>query len=57
MKNNKDIFFETKEESNARRMNEALERSPHERFMFFLRLCQKMQFFQVKRPHPNESNI
>jgi hypothetical protein len=47
------LHFETKEESNERRRQEALSRTPHERFMFFLELCQEMQFFYAGKPHPN----
>jgi 1,2-phenylacetyl-CoA epoxidase catalytic subunit len=47
------IRFETKEESNERRMQEALNRTPHKRLMFFLELSQEMQFFYSGKPHPN----
>lgn len=47
------ILFETKEESNKRRNLAALSRTPHERFIFFLQLCDEMQFFETKQPHPN----
>lgn len=47
------IPFETKDESNKRRNADALSRSPHERFIFFLKLCEEMQFFETKEPHPN----
>ncbi len=47
------ILFETKEDSNQRRIREALERNPHERFVFFLRLCEEMQLFNSNEPHPN----
>jgi len=53
MKDNNTIFFETKEDSNQRRSREALDRSPHERFVFFLQLCEEMQFFDANKPHPN----
>ncbi|MBN2635630.1 MAG: hypothetical protein JXR61_05125 [Prolixibacteraceae bacterium] len=46
------IRFETKEESNQRRMNEALQRTPHERFLFFLQMMDEIQFFK-KGEHPN----
>lgn len=50
-----DIRFETKERGNERRLQEALERTPHERFLFFLKLCEEMQFFNDKSPHPNRA--
>ena len=53
MKPEKNIRFETKEEANERRMHEALNRSPHERLMFFLEMAQEMQFFETSKPHPN----
>ncbi len=53
MKPDKNIRFETKEEGNERRMREALNRTPHERLMFFLEMVQEMQFFESSTPHPN----
>jgi hypothetical protein len=47
------LRFETKEEANERRMQEALNRTPHERLMFFLKMVQEMQAFQTSKPHPN----
>lgn len=47
------IRFETKEESNERRMREALERTGHERLLFFFQLCEEMQFFSKDELHPN----
>lgn len=47
------LRFETKEEANERRMQEALNRTPHERLMFFLKMVQEMQVFQTSEPHPN----
>ncbi|MBW6536228.1 MAG: hypothetical protein K0B11_14565 [Mariniphaga sp.] len=47
------LRFETKEEANERRMQEALNRTPHERLMFFLKMVQEMQVFQTSKPHPN----
>lgn len=49
----KTLRFETKEEANERRMQEALNRTPHERLMFFLKMVQEMQVFQTSKPHPN----
>ncbi|MFV0265690.1 MAG: hypothetical protein ACK5HT_00990 [Draconibacterium sp.] len=48
-----EIRFETKEQANQRRIQETLERSPHERFLFFLQLCEEMQFFHTQEIHPN----
>ena len=44
-----EIRFETKAESQARRDKEARERTPNERFMFFLRLMVEINKFQTKR--------
>ncbi|MGM0622116.1 MAG: hypothetical protein ACQETJ_13775 [Bacteroidota bacterium] len=53
MKTEKNIRFETKVEANERRIQEALNRTPHERLMFFLEMVQEMQFFETSKPHPN----
>ena len=53
MNGSQNIFFETKDESNKRRDQEALSRASHDRFMFFLKLCHEMQFFSQSKPHPN----
>ena len=42
-----EIRFETKAESQARREREALERTPNERFIFFLRLVAEIGKFQT----------
>ncbi len=47
------LRFETKEEANERRMQEALNRTPHERLMFFLEMVREMQFFKTWKQHPN----
>lgn len=47
------LRFEAKEEANERRMQEALNRTPHERLMFFLQMAREMQVFQTSGPHPN----
>ena len=44
-----EIRFETKAESQARRDKEARERTPNERFLFFLRLMVEINKFQTKR--------
>ena len=55
MELNQKIFIGSKEENNDRRLNEALSRTPHERFLFFLKLCKEMQFFEIDKPHPNSA--
>ncbi len=47
------IRFETKEESNERRIQEALARTGHERLLFFFQLCDELQYFAREEPHPN----
>lgn len=49
------IFFGTKEENNNRRLSENLSRTPHERLLNFLNLCEEMQFFYKEQPHPNDA--
>lgn len=49
------IFFGTKEENNERRLQDALSRTPDERFQFFLQLCEEMQAFYNGQPHPNDA--
>lgn len=34
-------------------MQETMNRTPHERFIFFLHLCEEMQFFYSDVTHPN----
>lgn len=53
MKTDKTIRFESKEESNERRITEALERTGHERLLFFFQLCNEIQFFSNDEPHKN----
>lgn len=55
MENINEIRFETKEQANERRLKEALERTPHERLVFFFKLCEEMKFFNEGHPHPNRS--
>ncbi len=50
-----EIRFETKEQANERRLSEALERTPHERLIFFLKLCDEMQLFYKGESHPNRA--
>jgi len=49
------IFFGSKKENNERRLQEALARTPHERFLFFLQLIEEMHFFETNKPHPNRA--
>lgn len=51
------IFFESKEENNKRREKEEINRTPHERFIFFLKLCEEMEFFGLQGNHPNDKKI
>ena len=53
MKTEETIRFETKEESNERRIQESLKRTGHERLLFFFQLCEEIQFFLKDEPHPN----
>ena len=47
------IYFGSKEDSNKRRQVEAWQRTPHERFLFFLQLTEEMQVFKTVGEHPN----
>jgi len=53
MKTDEIIRFETKEESNERRIREALDRNGHERLLFFFQLCEELQYFAKDELHPN----
>ena len=55
MDNDQKIFFGTKEDSNKRRQVESEDRTPHERFLFFLQLCHEINLFSNDRSHPNQS--
>ncbi|MCG6189631.1 hypothetical protein [Maribellus maritimus] len=52
------IKFETKEESNSKRQDEATTRTPHERLIFF-EMVQGMQFFAStgERPNTGQNNF
>ncbi|MBC5623413.1 hypothetical protein H8S64_20150 [Butyricimonas sp. NSJ-56] len=52
-----EIRFETKKESQARRDREAKERTPNERFVFFLRLMAEINKFQTKREEKTNNFI
>ena len=49
------IFFGSKAENSERRLQEALARTPHERLIFFLKMCEEMQVFESNTPHPNDA--
>jgi hypothetical protein len=53
MKNELEIKFETKEQSNNRRMEEAISRSGHERLLFFIELCEELKYFKKNISSPN----
>ena len=52
-----EIRFETKAQSQARREKEARERTPNERFLFFLRLMIEINKFQTKREEKTNNFI
>jgi len=54
MKANRTIRFGTKEESNERKIKETLDRTGHERLMFFVQLCKLMTVSNEEKFHPNE---
>ncbi|MBT4277647.1 hypothetical protein HOD96_02795 [Candidatus Falkowbacteria bacterium] len=49
------IFLGSKKQNKDRRLNEALSRTPHERFLFFLKMIEEMHFFETNHPHSNRS--
>lgn len=51
------IRFETKEQSNDRRIMEALNRTPDERFQFFLSLIEEFSLFQHKDQNTKNMNF
>jgi hypothetical protein len=51
------IRFETKEQSNDRRIMEALNRTPDERFQFFLSLIEEFSLFQHKDQNTKNLNF
>lgn len=52
-----EIHFETKAKSQARREREALERTPNERFIFFLHLIAEIGKFQTLKERTNNNFI
>lgn len=53
MKTDENIRFETKEESNERRIREAFVRTGNERLLFFFQLCEEMKFFSKDEQQPD----
>jgi len=51
------IRFETKEQSKNRRILEALERTPDERFQFFLSLLDEFSMFLKGNPNAEKQNF
>lgn len=50
------LYFETKEEANARREREFLALSPSERVQVFIRMVGANQLFKAKDPKPVNPN-
>ena len=55
MEKENQIFFATKEENNERRLVEALSKTPHERFILFLKRAEETLFPELNHTHPNRS--
>ncbi len=53
MEQENNIRFETKQESNERRITETLQRTGHERLLFFFQLCEELQYFDTENLRPN----
>ena len=51
------IRFETKEQSNNRRIIEALNRTPNERFQFFLSLIEEFSMFLPEKQRSKKENF
>jgi hypothetical protein len=51
------IRFESKEQSNDRRITEALNRTPDERFQFFLSLIEEFSLFKHKGQNIKNQNF
>ena len=51
------IRFETKEQSNNRRIIEALNRTPDERFQFFLSLIEEFSMFLPEKQKSKKENF
>jgi hypothetical protein len=51
------IRFETKEQSNNRRIIEALNRTPDERFQFFLSLIEEFSMFLPEKQRSKKENF
>jgi hypothetical protein len=50
------IRFETKQESNERRIQEALARTGHERVLFFFQLCEELHYFAKDESQASRKN-
>lgn len=53
----KRIRFETKAQSNNRRIEESINRSPEERFQFFLSLLEDISLFSIKNVDSKKQNF
>jgi len=54
MKSGQKIFFGSKDENNNRRQGEVLSKSPHQRFITFLKMVGETQILNIGGPHPNQ---
>ncbi|CAM2741058.1 hypothetical protein SAMN05444143_101267 [Flavobacterium succinicans] len=52
-----ELFFQTKEESNKKQIDDFLKLSKCERFYSFLRLMEKMQEFPIKKKVKKSTNF
>lgn len=52
-----ELFFQTKEESNKKQIDDFLKLSKSERFYSFLRLMEKMQEFPIKNKVKESTNF
>lgn len=52
-----ELFFQTKEESNKKQIDDFLKLSKSERFYSFLRLMEKMQEFPIKNKVEESTNF
>jgi hypothetical protein len=52
-----ELFFQTKEESNKKQIDDFLKLSKSERFYSFLRLMEKMQEFPIKNKVKKSTNF
>ncbi len=52
-----ELFFQTKDESNKKQLDDFLKLSKSERFYSFLRLMEKMQEFPIKNKVKESTNF